>query len=421
MKQYTISPTEQVVFAAAALLALGYLLKSEKFLFFAMLLLGVLLMAWLWYRFALSRVTYRRQFSETRAFVGETINVTLSVSNRKILPLPWLRVDDFVSEDLPFTDASPEKSHIPGLAMIKQYFALSWFERTGRVYHIDCRRRGMYRFAQLRLETGDPFGLFRVQRDLLQEDRLIIYPQIKPVLGLDFLRKELFGVHLADRRLLEDPVHMRGVRPYIPQDDLRYIHWKATARAGRLQTKIFEPSTAPNVMVFVNIATFAKLWQGVDNVLLERVVSVAASMCAYAVEQKLLVGLSANGTVFRSDQPLRVMPSRSPKQLALLLEALAGINGYAGSKFEPFLLRDSARLPWGATIVAITAVVTPDLEVVLLRLRKSGRKVVLLSLAEERVRWLDGVRVYHMPGRTQEEAFHFSPADALAPSPESPV
>ncbi len=409
MPQQKLTPQERAVVISGALLILGFSLHSEKFLFFAMLVLSTFLTAWVWYKFALRGLEYRRHFSETRAFVGETIAVTLSFTNCKWLPLPRLRVDDFVSSDLKFTDAKPETSHIPGLSFIRQYVALSWFERVERVYHITCRQRGMYRFAQLRLETGDPFGLFTVTAELPQEDRLIIYPEVKPITGLDFPAKELFGVRIADRQMFEDPVFFRNVRPYQPQDDLRYVHWKATARTDALQTRIFEPTTVPNVMLFVNIATFARHWEGVDPELLERLVSVTASMCATAVDRRLLVGLSANGTVFRSDQPLRVLPSRSPQQLTRLLEALAGINGIAGGNFESFLLHDSAHLPWGATIVVITAVITPELEAVLLGLKNVGRKLVLLSLAETPPRWLRGVLTYHLPGRRVEDSYHFTP------------
>ncbi|RME43715.1 MAG: DUF58 domain-containing protein [Caldilineae bacterium] len=406
--QQQLSPTERAFLIALLLIGSGYALHSEKFLFFAMLVAATLSAAWLWYRFALRGLVYRRHFSERRAFVGETVRVTLSVANRKWLPLPRLRIDDYCSTDLTFTDVTPEISHIPGLSIIRQYFSLSWLERQSRTYHLDCRRRGLYTFPQVRIETGDPFGFFSVRTEFRQEDRFIVYPQVKPVAGLDFIAKEVTGPRVADRRLLEDPVFLRGVRPYQPQDDLRHIHWKASAHTRRLQTKLFEPTTDPSLLFFVNIATYSRRWQGVNPERLEHVVSVAASLCAHAVERRLLVGLSANGTVYRSDQPLRVLPSRSPRQLTRLLEMLAGVRGYAGLDFETLLLRDSARLPWGATLVVVTAVVTPELEAVLLRLKQVGRKLMLLSLADAPPRLLPGIVTYHLPPQTAAEVYTFS-------------
>lgn len=402
-----LTASEKVYLTAAFLLTSGYLLKSGPFLFFAMLVISTLLAAWLWYKFALRGLVYRRHFSESRAFVGETVAVTLSATNRKILPMPNLRIDDYFSAGLVFTDLTPEVSHIPGLAATRQYFSLTWFERATRTYHLDCRQRGLYLFPQIKIETGDPFGLFKVQAEQFLEDRLIVYPEVKPVTGLEFLAKELIGSRVADRRMLEDPIYMRGVRPHQPEDGLRHIHWKATAATGALQTRMAEPTTSPTVLLCVNIATYSKLWQGVDPELLEWVVSVAASLCAYAIERRLLVGISANGTVFRSDQPLRVMPSRNPQQLTRLLEALAGIDGFAGGAFEDFLLHQSLRLPWGVTVLVITAVVSPELEAVLVRLKGAGRKLVLLSLADTPPAQIPGVLTYHLPGRTAATEYHF--------------
>ena len=232
---------------------------------------------------------------------------------------------------------------------------------------------------------------------------------VKPVSGLQLPQKEPFGPQIADRRILQDPIYMRGIRPYQPEDDLRFVHWKATARAQALQTKIFEPTSTLTLVLFVNISTLTNPWEGIDPVLLERVVSVSASICAYAIGERLAVGLSANGALPLSDQSLRVLPGRSPQQLTHLLEALAAIRGVVSSKFEDFLLHDSARLPWGATLMIVTGVVTPALEAVLLRLKDAGRRLVLLSLAEQPPRWMRGVVTYHLPGRGEDEVFAFEP------------
>ena len=407
--QRSLTARDRAILITLTLVIAGYAFRSELVLSFGLLAGSVFLVAWVWQKYAFSRLEYRRYFSESRAFVGETVAVTLAVANRKFLPLTRVRLTDHISEQLVFTDLELRPSGLPGLAQIRQYFALSWFEEVRRTYHLTCDQRGVYDFRNAQIETGDPFGFFTFEAEVGQADRLIVYPTVKPVTGLQLPHKEPFGPKVADRRLLQDPIYMRGIRPYQPEDDLRFVHWKATARTQELQTKIFEPTSAPNLVLFVNIATFAKAWEGIDPILLERVVSVAASLCAYAVEKRLLVGLSANGALPRSDQPLRVLPSRNPQQLTRLLEALAGVRGVASGGFEDFLLHDSARLPWGATLMAVTAVVTPELEVVLLRLKDAGRKLVLLSLADDPPRWIRGVMIYHLPGRDEDQSFHFIP------------
>jgi uncharacterized protein (DUF58 family) len=412
--RHRFTPTERAIFLTVALLIAGYGFRSRALFAFAVLVGSVFLVGWFWQRNAMRGLTYRRHFSETRAFVGETVEVTLTLTNRKPLPLPRVRLIDQVSANLVFSDLALETSHIPGLAQIRQDFALSWFDEISRTFQLECRERGIFDFTQARLETGDPFDLFPLNASVGQPDRLIIYPEVKPVIGLDLPNKEPLGDRVVRRPIFEDPIYLRGVREYQPQDDIRHVHWKATARTDALQTKVFEPTSTPSLMLFVNVATFARTWEGIDPILLERVVSVAASICAYAVQLRLMVGLSANGTLPRSDQPLRVSSSRSPQQLTRLLEALAAVRGVASGNFENFLLHNSTRLPWGATLMIVTAVVTPELEMVLLRLKDAGRRLVLLSLEDKPPRWIRGVLTYHLPGRAEDESFHFIPVSVSA-------
>ena len=61
------------------------------------------------------------------------------------------------------------------------------------------------------------------------------------------------------------------------------------------------------------------------------------------------------------------------------------------------LRRESPRLPWGATLVVVTAIVTDELAAAILRLRDAGRRMALVSLADEPPPQLDGVITFHLP------------------------
>jgi uncharacterized protein (DUF58 family) len=189
------------------------------------------------------------------------------------------------------------------------------------------------------------------------------------------------------------------VRDHQPEDSFKHIHWKATARQQRLQAKVYEPTTSFNLIVCLNVASFAKHWQGTDPVLLERAISIAASIANYGVGQRYIVGVIANGSVPHWDQPiLKVLPSRDPRQLSRILEALAAVSGLATSSIEDLLMKESPKLPWGATLVVVTAIVSEGLVTTLLRLRDVGRRLVLISLAKEPPSpELEGILCYHLP------------------------
>jgi uncharacterized protein (DUF58 family) len=232
---------------------------------------------------------------------------------------------------------------------------------------------------------------------------------------LGFPSKEPFGERKAHRRLLEDPLRTIGIRDYHPEDSLRHIHWKATAHRGELQVRVFEPTTTLTLAILLNIATFEHSWQGVLPDLFERTISTAGSIATWAVGQKYKVGLTANGSLPLSDQPIRVPPGRSPGQLAAILEALAAVTSFATSSIHELLRRESPRLPWGATLVVVTGIVTDNLAMMILRLRDAGRRIALVSLADDPPPQLDGVTIYHLPSSTQAfQGFDRGPYDAAA-------
>ena len=152
------------------------------------------------------------------------------------------------------------------------------------------------------------------------------------------------------------------------------------------------------MLIFLNVATLERHWLGHIPELMETAVSVAGSLAQVAAEARLPVGLIANGVLPGSDQPLRLLPGRSPGQLVRILELLAAVTPFASTPVEDLLLRESPRLPWGATLVVVTAIAHDGLLAALLDLRRAGRKVVLFTLAEEPpVRRLEGIPVYHLP------------------------
>jgi uncharacterized protein (DUF58 family) len=152
------------------------------------------------------------------------------------------------------------------------------------------------------------------------------------------------------------------------------------------------------VLIFLNVATFSRHWLGQIPELMERAISVAGSLAALCSEMHLPVGLIANGFLPGSDQPLRLLPGRSPDQLLHILELLAAVTAFATQPIEELLLRESPRLPWGSTLLVITAVAHEELLATLLDLQRSGRKVVLFTLAERPPeRDLPAILVYHLP------------------------
>jgi uncharacterized protein (DUF58 family) len=405
-----------VWFEMAGLLIVVGLVAQQRALFvLAACILTVVPVAWWWKQVSLRRVEYERRFDKRCAFPGETVEMKVRITNRKLLPLSWLEISDEVPMAMPLVRGVLMPTHVPQVGTLNNALSLRWYERVSRRYELTCTARGVHTLGPVHLKSGDLFTLFETRETRESSDQVIVYPRIWPLEDLGLPAKEPFGERKAYRRLLEDPLRTIGIRDYQPEDDLRHVHWKATAHRGELQVRVFEPAATLGLIILLNVSTLEHNWQGVIPELFERTISVAGSIATWAAGQKYKVGLIANGCMPLSDQPIRVLPGRSPGQLAAILGALAAVTSFATLSIQSLLRRESPRLPWGATLVVVTAIVTDRLAATILRLRDAGRRMALVSLAEESPPQLDGVTTFHLPS-TMPVFQRFGPGvdDAMA-------
>jgi uncharacterized protein (DUF58 family) len=390
-----------------ALLAtiLGVATGQEALLFMAALLVTVVPLTRLWNRWSLRNIAYTRDLSESRAFVGESVDLSIELTNNKLLPLSWLRVDDRFPDIMPPQGRALIPSGMPKIGLLSHVAALSWYEKVRWHYSIPCTQRGFYFFGPVQLRSGDIFGIFESEAVLDGTTRLIVYPQVQPLERLGLPAKDPFGGQRTHRPVFEDPTRVVGVRDYHPDDPMRRVHWKATARTQNLQVRVWEPTEEPQIVVLLNVATFRRHWQGINRELLEWVISVAASICMHAFTDRNTVGLLANASVPQSDQPVKVLPGRSPRQMRYILEALAAITVFATMPIERLLHNEARKMGWGATLAVVTAVVTDELQAEMLRLHRAGRRMALVSLDNDFTEaaaaqlGAQGITIYRLPHR----------------------
>lgn len=296
------------------------------------------------------------------------------------------------------------------MVSLTDMLALRWYERVLRTYRIRGEQRGVYPFGPVSLSSGDIFGFGRRYARLEHKDRLVVYPKVVPVLGLDLPFERPSGELKARRRVTQDPLRIATVREYVPGDSIRHIHWKNTARLNKLQTKVFDPSASRVLTVFVDLQTAPNPYSFVPEYL-ELIITCAASIAVHALDQRLVVGLYANGGPPDAGHWTIVPPGRSPGQGAQILEALAPLTGFRLIALHQLLRRSMSSLPFGCTVMAVTARVTEPLLVSLLTLQDAGHPVVLLTAGPQEQDLPDAFTAFDLGGR---DAWHNLEALELA-------
>jgi uncharacterized protein (DUF58 family) len=333
----------------------------------------------LWNRFCLHRVEYRRHLSHNQAFFGDEIVFEIEVANRKPLPLPWLQVEDELPEKVSLLKGKAE-SITEERVVLTNIFPINMYHRVKRRFPMRCSQRGAFIFGPTYIRSGDLFGFFRREKKFEKLDYLLVYPRLVTLEKLGIPSRQLFGDIRLKRHLFQDPVLTAGVRDYISGDSLKRIHWKSTARLGRLQTKVYEPTTTVDISLFFDVRTLkAPLWGSIYQ-LQELGIIAAASISQYALKAGFRVGLNVNQVTRFSQGLLKVPHSGHPDQLTHILGALAQLHQSETLPMARYVRQEASSLPWGSTLLVIAAEPSEELLSTLLDLKRVGRSVALVKV-----------------------------------------
>lgn len=390
--------------AIGVLLLAAVLLRNSLLFTLGLLLLLLGLVSLLWSRYCLVEVRYVRRFGATRLFYGETTDLWIEVTNAKPLPLAWLRCEDEVAGSLEIQPENRITRYSSGRRLLVNLFSLRWYERVTRRYRVTGTKRGAWLFGPAQLISGDIFGFALRRAEIMETSTLLVYPRLLPITALGLPAQHPFGEYRADRRIVEDPIRLMGVREYQQGDSFRHIHWKATARRQDLQTKIFEPSASRLLLIFLDVDTVRNRLEGVDPDLGEYAISAAASIARWAWERGETVGLYANG-ILPNGQRLRIPASSRPDQAVRILEGLAWMRAIAQVRLARILQVETEALRYGTTVVVVTSVVDDTLARPLTDLRQRGHTVTVVHPGQAPPQQaIPGVRLYHIGDGTQLDA-----------------
>jgi uncharacterized protein (DUF58 family) len=346
-----------------------------------------------WSRLCLGVLRCTARFEADRAFPDDELDLVLEIENRWPVPIPWLETELVVPHRLYPLDGPVRRDSVSEARVIRTLGTLLPFQRSSRRYRLRCRARGLYVVGTVGLLVADPLRLFPRRGEYPVDARLVVYPT---VLALDQLglRSALPRGDANLRRVLyDDPLRPIGVRDYRPGDSPRQIHWKASARRPRLQTKILERTVQLQVALYLDVDGFDHPWVVYRDALFERAVTAAATLANAVVERGGRAALATSG-----DEPAQVLAAGGAEHLMLILERLAVVEPGRGRPLASILAATVPRQPTGTTIAVAVPTLTPEVADELRAARRRGHPVALVHAGLDRVAPPDGVDLYELGG-----------------------
>ena len=237
---------------------------------------------------------------------GETVDITVKVTNKSILLCSRIDVRLHISNLQGETDVSRDErfSLLP-----KESRTLIL---TARFDHI-----GTYQVGLQSLKVYDLIGLFSFSQPTAGTYKVQVMPRIVELEKLQIAEEQVSDNSMVQRSVVSDGMDYVGMRDYELGDSMKNIHWKASARFDTFLTRIRERQINPSICVVLDRSS---AWVDGERMMqvFDAVVESALSIMSYARDH----GLECTIAVSTEDGEVRPFVSMQQWDYADILEVL---------------------------------------------------------------------------------------------------
>jgi uncharacterized protein (DUF58 family) len=381
------------------------------------LLLALLALSYLWAWSNLRGLRVLRETFTHRTQVGEQARERITIRNIWPVPKLWVELQDH--SNLP-QHGSGFVTYLPG------HDRRRWVART------PCTMRGKYTLGPSTLISGDPFGIFRLERQVEGTGEVLVYPQTTPLPGFVLPSAELPGGQDVKSRTYHVTPNVATIRDYQPGDSFNRIHWRSTARTGQLMVKEFELDPTAEVYIVLDMQERIQQQLVSEQDSRERPdqrelrlpesteeygVLAAASIARHLLEQNRTVGLISWG------QHREVIPAeRESRQLFKILEALSVLRAHGAQPLAEVLAGESVRFGRNCTLVVITTSLDERWVISLQHLLYRGvRAVVIMVDPQSFGGWRDSLSIQARLAELRVPTYMFRQGQSLADALQQPT
>jgi uncharacterized protein (DUF58 family) len=218
-------------------------------------------------------------------------------------------------------------------------------------YLLPTERRGVLRIGPLDVLVSDPFGLTAAEVEAAGPTELVIFPHIDPIVALPVAAghdPQATARHPNALGRAGDDFY--ALRPYQVGDDLRRVHWPATAHHDELMIRQHELPWQERTTVLLDVRAFAHVGES-----FEPAVSAAASIlnaCFSRGDQVRLITTAGSDSGFEG--------GRHHLEACFMHLATVGLEQSASMQRTLDLLGRSST--GGSLVLVVAALATTDLK-----------------------------------------------------------
>ncbi|MGP4060599.1 DUF58 domain-containing protein [Halobacillus sp. H74] len=337
------------------------------FLPFLLYMLGVLF-------YPIHNWKVERRLSKRIAMGGETIHVDVRLTRKVPFPIYYCVIEEYLPDSLKKVDEHVSKYE--DMEKTEDYYesrkvkrvAFPWFSKHINFnYELAKVPRGEHALKAIRVKTGDFFGFVKKEEVYQQENKLVVFPYLRPVKMKERVYSFEQGASPSFKLNEKNTNVVTGVREYMPGDRFAWVDWKTTAKKNQMMTKEFEQEKSVDMLLILNAAYHPEM----NELSFEGSVEFTASLLN-AFHKKasplafMTLGDGRKYFPFHQDH--------SPHQQ--IQGHLAKIRPIGRIPFGRQLEREHASIPSGVMMMVVSHHLDNDIQVALSKLAKKSKRVV---------------------------------------------
>lgn len=123
-------------------------------------------------------------------------------------------------------------------------------QEVEELFQVPTHRRAVIVAGPARSVRGDELGLLRRTLRWSEPVELFVHPRtVRLAASASGLVRDLEGQ--VSNRITNNDLAFHALRPYVPGDDRRYVHWRTSARIGQLMVRQFQETRRSQITLVI--------------------------------------------------------------------------------------------------------------------------------------------------------------------------
>lgn len=239
------------------------------------------------------------------AYEGDVTQLVEVVINDKFLPIPTMEIDFNLEKGLRFLNG--ENSTVSDKLYRRDVFSAGMKKKITRTLELYCLRRGYYTLDELGIMAKDIFMIKKYLSSKTFFEEFYVYPRKVNSEKILIPYTKVMGEVLSRQKMYEDPFEFGGIRDYQITDPMKYVNWKASARAGKLVTNMHDTTLSQNLTVILDTYDNMKV---MDEELNEESIRIVSGLVEKFLVQGMNLTVLANAHDKITDKTLKLTQLR---------------------------------------------------------------------------------------------------------------